>query len=109
LRACWLTQRSCRFPATPPKWTRRLANSMKKSTYKRRSQTVSTVRKSQATIADACARRNSDQLSSAADIAGQAYTIDDQTAINVVNGTAEVVSEGQWKLFTPSLQTTESV
>lgn len=43
----------------------------------------------------------------AADIAGQAYAIDDQTAIKVVNGTVEVVSEGQWKLFTPSLQTTE--
>jgi hypothetical protein len=33
--------------------------------YSRRSQTVSTVRKSQATIADPCARRNCDQLSSA--------------------------------------------
>jgi hypothetical protein len=38
---------------------------MKKSTYKRRSHTVSTVRKSHAMIPDACARRNSDQLSSA--------------------------------------------
>jgi len=45
----------------------------------------------------------------AADIAGQAYAIDDQTAIKVVNGTVEVVSEGQWKLFTPGPQTTESV
>ena len=45
----------------------------------------------------------------AADIAGQAYAIDDQTAIKVVKGTVEVVSEGQWKLFTPSPQTTESV
>jgi dipeptidase E len=45
----------------------------------------------------------------AADIARQAYAIDDQTAIKVVNGAVEVVSEGQWKLFTPSLQTTESV
>jgi dipeptidase E len=45
----------------------------------------------------------------AADIGGQAYAIDDQTAIKVANGTVEVVSEGQWKLFTPSLQTTESV
>jgi dipeptidase E len=45
----------------------------------------------------------------AADIARQAYAIDDQTAIKVVNGTVDVVSEGQWKLFTPSLQTTESV
>ena len=30
-----------------------------------------------------------------------AYAIDDQTAIKVVDGTAEVVSEGHWKLFTP--------
>jgi dipeptidase E len=30
-----------------------------------------------------------------------AYAIDDQTAIKVVNGTIEVVSEGHWKLFTP--------
>jgi len=29
------------------------------------------------------------------------YAIDDQTAIKVTNGTVEVVSEGQWKLFTP--------
>jgi dipeptidase E len=35
----------------------------------------------------------------AADIAGPAYAIDDQTAIRVTDGTIEVVSEGQWKLF----------
>ncbi len=29
-----------------------------------------------------------------------AYAIDDQTAIKVTNGTAEVVSEGHWRLFT---------
>ena len=29
------------------------------------------------------------------------YAIDDETAIKVVNGTAEVISEGHWKLFTP--------
>jgi len=29
------------------------------------------------------------------------YAIDDQTAIKVVDGTAEVVSEGHWKLFAP--------
>ena len=29
-----------------------------------------------------------------------AYAIDDQTAIKVVDGTVEVVSEGHWKLFT---------
>jgi hypothetical protein len=53
------------FAVTPPKWTRRLPSSVKKSTYKRRSQTVSTVRKSQAMIADACACGNRDQLSAA--------------------------------------------
>jgi dipeptidase E len=30
-----------------------------------------------------------------------AYAIDDQTAIKVVNGKVEVVSEGHWKRFTP--------
>jgi dipeptidase E len=45
----------------------------------------------------------------AADIAGPAYAIDDQTAITVVDGTVDVVSEGQWKLFTPSLEAAESV
>lgn len=29
------------------------------------------------------------------------YAIDDQTAIKVVDGTVEVISEGKWKLFTP--------
>ena len=29
------------------------------------------------------------------------YAIDDETAINVVNGTVEVISDGHWKLFTP--------
>ena len=33
----------------------------------------------------------------AADIAGPAYAIDDQTAIKVTDGIVEVVSEGQWK------------
>jgi dipeptidase E len=37
----------------------------------------------------------------AADIAGPAYAIDDETAIKVVDGAVEVVSEGHWKLFTP--------
>lgn len=36
----------------------------------------------------------------AADIAGPAYAIDDATAIKVVDGTVEVVSEGHWKRFT---------
>ncbi|HKW21705.1 MAG TPA: Type 1 glutamine amidotransferase-like domain-containing protein [Ktedonobacterales bacterium] len=38
----------------------------------------------------------------AADIAGPAYAIDDETAIKVVDGAVEVVSEGQWKLLTPN-------
>jgi dipeptidase E len=37
----------------------------------------------------------------AAEIAGPAYAIDDETAITVVDGAVEVVSEGQWKLLTP--------
>jgi dipeptidase E len=32
------------------------------------------------------------------------YAIDDETAIKVVDGTVEVVSEGLWTLFTPSPQ-----
>ena len=41
----------------------------------------------------------------AADIAGPAYAIDDETAIKVVGGTAEVVSEGRWRQFTDSRAT----
>jgi hypothetical protein len=37
----------------------------------------------------------------AAGISGPAYAIDDETAIKVVDGTVEVVSEAHWKLFTP--------
>jgi dipeptidase E len=35
----------------------------------------------------------------AADIGVPAYAIDEQTAITVADGSVEVVSEGQWKLF----------
>jgi dipeptidase E len=35
----------------------------------------------------------------AAGISGPAYAIDDQTAITVVDGAVDVVSEGQWKLL----------
>jgi len=42
-------------------------------------------------------------------LSGPAYAIDDQTAIKVVDGTVDVVSEGQWKLFTPNLEAAESV
>jgi len=37
----------------------------------------------------------------AAGFSGPAYAIDDETAIKVVDGAVEVVSEGNWKLFTP--------
>jgi dipeptidase E len=37
----------------------------------------------------------------AAGMQGQAYAIDDETAIKVVDGVVEVVSEGHWKLFSP--------
>ncbi|WP_129640859.1 Type 1 glutamine amidotransferase-like domain-containing protein [Peristeroidobacter agariperforans] len=35
----------------------------------------------------------------ARDIGGPAYAIDDESAIRVVDGAVEVVSEGQWKFF----------
>jgi dipeptidase E len=38
----------------------------------------------------------------AAGIAGLAYAIDDETAIKVVDGTVEVISEGHWKRFAPA-------
>jgi dipeptidase E len=44
----------------------------------------------------------------AAGIRGPAYAIDDQTAIKVTDGGVEVVSEGHWKLFTPSPVASES-
>ena len=37
----------------------------------------------------------------AADLGSPAYAIDDETAIKVTDGTVEVVSEGNWKRFTP--------
>lgn len=37
----------------------------------------------------------------AAGMQGPAYAIDDQTAIKVIDGAVEVVSEGHWKLFSP--------
>jgi dipeptidase E len=38
----------------------------------------------------------------ASGIRGPAYAIDDQTAIKVVDGIVEVVSEGHWKFFPPA-------
>ena len=37
----------------------------------------------------------------AAEMPGPAYAIDDHTAIKVVDGTVEVISEGHWRLFSP--------
>jgi dipeptidase E len=37
----------------------------------------------------------------AAGLGGPAYAIDGETAIKVVDGTVEVVSEGNWKPFSP--------
>ena len=40
----------------------------------------------------------------AAGISNPAYAIDDETAIKVVDGTVDVVSEGHWRLFAPEHQ-----
>lgn len=37
----------------------------------------------------------------AASIAGPSYAIDDETALKVVDGAVDVVSEGRWRLFSP--------
>lgn len=37
----------------------------------------------------------------ASDLSVPGYAMDDETAIKVVDGTVEVISEGHWKLFTP--------
>lgn len=37
----------------------------------------------------------------AAELAAPAYAVDDETAIKVVDGAVEVVSEGNWNLFNP--------
>jgi dipeptidase E len=44
----------------------------------------------------------------AAGLSVPAYAIDDQTAIKVVDGTVDVVSEGNWKLFNPGPEASES-
>lgn len=40
----------------------------------------------------------------AAGLSVPAYAIDDQTTIRVVDGYVQVVSEGHWRLFTPSAE-----
>jgi dipeptidase E len=37
----------------------------------------------------------------AAGLSGPAYAIDDETALRVVDGAVEVISEGHWKSLTP--------
>jgi dipeptidase E len=44
----------------------------------------------------------------AAGLSCPAYAIDDETAIKVVDGTVEVISEGHWKLLTPERQEAEA-
>jgi dipeptidase E len=44
----------------------------------------------------------------AAGLSVTAYAIDDQTAIRVVDGNVEVVSEGHWRRFSPSPETSQS-
>ena len=44
----------------------------------------------------------------AAGIPVPAYAIDDQTAVKVTDGAVEVVSEGHWKLFSPSPEASQS-
>jgi dipeptidase E len=38
----------------------------------------------------------------ASEIPVPTYALDDQTAVVVTGGSVEVVSEGNWRLFTPS-------
>jgi dipeptidase E len=44
----------------------------------------------------------------AAGLSGPAYAIDDETAIKVTDGVVELVSEGHWKLFTPTPAASEA-
>jgi dipeptidase E len=37
----------------------------------------------------------------AADLRVPGYAMDDQTAVQVIDGAVEVISEGTWRLFTP--------
>jgi hypothetical protein len=62
LRACWTTQAPVGCAVTPARRTRRLWSSMTNSTYNRRKNTVSTVKKSQAKMPAAWRRRNARQV-----------------------------------------------
>src|SRR5205807_535552 len=56
--AAWVTHAPVGCPVMPARWTRRWSSSITNGTYRRVSPTVSTVRKSQARVPAACARRN---------------------------------------------------
>src|SRR5262249_16638168 len=58
-RDCCATHAASGCAVHPARCTRRLPTSIKNRTYSRRSQTVSTVKKSTAMIVSACVRRNS--------------------------------------------------
>jgi hypothetical protein len=62
LRATWVTQGPLGLAVTPRRWTTRRSSSMTNRTEYRRSKTVSTVKKSVATMPSAWARRNSVQV-----------------------------------------------
>src|SRR6266511_5753427 len=57
-RACWVAHSPVGFAVIPARYTCRVERSMNTSAYSRRNRTVSTVKKSQATIPLAWARRN---------------------------------------------------
>ena len=61
LRACWATHGPVGWAVTPARCTCRLPSSMTNSTYSRRRNTVSTVKKSHARMPAACRRRNDRQ------------------------------------------------
>ena len=62
LRACWVTHAPAGWAVMPARCTRRVPCSMKNSTYRRRSNTVSTWKKSVARIVLACPARNARQV-----------------------------------------------
>jgi hypothetical protein len=57
-RACWVAHSPVGFAVMPARYTCRVASSMKTSAYRRPNSTVSTVKKSQATIPPPWARKN---------------------------------------------------
>src|SRR4051794_2193018 len=65
LRACWATHVPSGLAVTPRTWTNRVPTSTTKKTYKRRSSTVSTEKKSHASVPAAWARMKSRHRSSA--------------------------------------------